>query len=80
MPYHTCINNLVTAGTEKITRKVLRMKICWKVVIHTAPIRSVHFNIVITSVIIIISINQILLSSFYAERADDGQRCKKTNK
>ena len=76
MPYHTCIYP-VSVGTEKITRKVLRMKICWKVVIHKAPIRSVHFNIVITSVIII---NQILLSSFYAERADDGQRCKKTNK
>ena len=55
MPYHTCINNLVTAGTEKITRKVLRMKICCKVVIRKAPIRSVHFNIVITSVIIIIN-------------------------
>lgn len=55
MPYHTCINNLVTAGTEKITRKVLRMKIFWKVVIHKAPIRSVRFNIVITSVTIIIN-------------------------
>lgn len=55
MPYHTCINNLVTAGTEKITRKVLRMKICWKVAIRKAPIRSVHFNIAITSVIVIIN-------------------------
>lgn len=54
MPYHTCIYP-VSVGTEKITRKVLRMKICWKVVIHKAPIRSVHFNIVITSVIIIIN-------------------------
>ena len=54
MPYHTCIYP-VSVGTEKITRKVLRMEICWKVVIHKAPIRSVHFNIVITSVIIIIN-------------------------